>query len=140
MAADPTGSLAIIGVFTITPPAGGGAAVNVYGVDNLTLPDQQSAEDTFTPIQGTLANKEQVFLAAQKSGKITCTLTWDADNDAALRAVQSVNACTISLPFTATKTLSATGAVQLIGVSQFDGSKRMVSNLSISVNAGWTIA
>lgn len=134
-----------VGTFTILSPALGATTVNVYGCEDVKPPDREVKKDTFTVISGTRAGKEQNLLCSYKVGTMEAKLAFNVENLRSLDALVGVNGCTIVLTIDATTTapgvtFSCTGGIEKLGVDRMMDSQHAVANVTLAVDAGWTIA
>jgi hypothetical protein len=123
---------------TVAAPAGG-TSVPIQGIENLTFPQRSRKKDSWTPISGTRAGKEQLLLCSEQAAEIPCTLTYEKDHQKAMDAICGVNGSSITLVGPDGITIAGMGGIEKVGVARVEDSKHMTCDLTIALAAGWTM-
>ena len=118
---------------------GAGTMVPIHGIENLTLPQRVHKRDKYTPISGTKAGLEQSILCSEQSADIPATLTYELAHQMAMDAICGVNGCAITLVGPDGLTIAGTGGIEKVSVARVEDSKHMTADLSLALNAGWTL-
>ena len=133
------GSLASGQSVTVVTANGAGTSVPIQGIENIQWPKRSFKEDKYTPLTGTYSGKEHIILCSEEAGELTATLTYEKAHQAAMDAVCGVNGCQITLVLGDGLTLTAKGGIKQLGTGRMEDSKHVTSDISVSMNAGWTL-
>jgi hypothetical protein len=125
---------------TVITAAGAGTTVPIQGIENLSFPTRNFKKDTYVPLSGARARKEQLVLCSEQATEITCTLTYEKAHQIAMDAICGVNGCAITLVGPDGITISGSGGIEKLGVARVEDSKHMTADFTIALAAGWDCA
>ena len=123
---------------TVVTAGGLGASVPIQGIENLTFPVRNFKKDTWTPISGARARKEQLVLCTEQAAEIGATLTYEREHQLEMDAICGVNGCQVTLVGPDGLTISGMGGVEKLGVARVEDSKHMSADFTFALAAGWT--
>jgi len=116
---------------------GGTVTVPIYGIESIKFPKRTAKIDKYTPIKD---GNERVLATSRPAGQIGATLTYYKDNQTAMDGLLGTNKSTFTLTNSDGYVITGTGVISEISVGQVDAEKRITSDFSFDMDAGWTAA